>query len=372
MRRKHNLPGGWGLPLALLTIATAGEAVVAHDILTYFLIIQALSLCVSDALRRGASRLISPGKVLGGTLIAMLMSLASGAAVVFFTGLSFTSLTDGHMLPIAATALCMLRCVTALFDSQSDGVSTQLTELLTFAGVTAPVFMMSTQAAQYKALAMSVSCVLLLALIICVGFGRRDRVRLSIGFLKDIPVALLRTLSYPALYFAACHFMEKAAILPEDLPRICGFAAGLLLFEAMRSTFHRAKEDSSGVNTAVTLAALFIAVWSLPLLFTLSFLMDSAFAAPLILSAACGLIWFCAPFYRTIPAALLLAAGAAGLWFMPLADYKTMTALPHVHMIACAGTLLAALLMIPDWAFLARRSKANRIRRRAAKMRRRT
>jgi len=372
MRRKNKLPCGWGLPLSLLTITTAGEALVAHDILLYFLIIQTLSLCAFDALRRGASRLVSPGKVLGQTIIAMLMCLAAGAAVILLTGLSFASFTDGHALPIAATALCMLRCVTALFDSQSDGVSAHLTELLTFAGVTAPVLMLDTETMQYRTLAMSLCGVLLLALIICIGFGKRDRARLSFGFLKEIPIALLRTLSYPALYFTACHFMEKMAILPDDPPRIAGFAAGMLLFEAMRATFRRTSEDSSGVNTAVTLIALFFAVWSLPLLFTLSFLLDSAFAAALLLSASCGLIFFCAPALRTAPAAVLLAAGAAGLWFMPLADFKTMTALPQIHMIVCAAALIAALLMIPDWMFLIRRAKANRIRRRAARMRGRT
>jgi hypothetical protein len=163
--------------------------------------------------------------------------------------------------------------------------------------------------------------------------------------------------------------MKKAAILPNDTARIAGFSAGLLLLTLMRTTFRRTREDSAGINTAVTLTALFLSVWSLPLIFTLSFLTDAAFAAPVILSAACGLIWYCAPALRTIPAALLLALSAAALWFQPLFYLETVSPLPHVHVITCAAVLISALMMIPDWLFLGRSKRAERFRRRAMKAR---
>ena len=371
MKRRFPFPTGWGLPLSLLTITLAGDWTAVHDVLMYALILQFLSLCSFDALRRGAAKLISPGKVLGATLASMLLCLLCYFGIVVFTGLSFFALTPGHALPIAATLLCMLRCVTELFDSQSDGVSAQLTELLTFVGVTAPVLMMSTESAQYQALAVSVGSVLLLSLIICIGFGKKHRPQFSFGFLKEVPAALLRNACYPALYFTACHFMEKTAILPDQTVRIAGFSAGMLLFTLMRSTFRRTREDSARINTAVALTALFFSLWSLPLIISLPLLTDAAFTAPLLLSAACGLIWYCAPALRTVPAALLLAGCAAALWFQPLFYRETVSPLPHVHMAACAAALIAALLMIPDWALLARRRRAERFRRRAIKARKR-
>lgn len=346
---------GFGVPLALLAAALCGQTELAAWLAVFHLAANLASLAAPDAFSRAAARLLSTKKVMGSLLIALLLTAIGAGALIFAD--SRLNLFTPSLVAIGAV-LTAIRCVEELFLSQGDLTSARLTDALTFIALTAGLLIPGDKPLYCLA---GTGATLALSGIIAAGFSRRELPRPNLANLREIPAALLRTALYPALCAGMLVFS------PTDwhpTAVVSGFLAGQILTESAKSTFRRDKFESAGLKIGVSVGIL---------------LSTAALAA-------LGCIWYDLPLHQ-IPAMLLLAAAAALLLYGPF-DWETIAAaivslaaaaaiairitpeqcsFPMEIFVGPAAGIILCILMIRQWAQLARQCRANRIRKRAMK-----
>lgn len=364
MRKSGPRLYGIAVPAAALTAHLLGSADGAFFLTAVYLLASALSLGAIDAFQRAAAKLMSTRKVMGALLTAILL-IAAGCTAFGFACLYGRDDLNRHLATWLAAGgiLAVNRCFEELFASQGDPASAKLTDLLTFIALTACLLIPMEIDALGRAVCLAAGGTTLIGGCIALGFARKEPPQLNLSLFRELPAGFLRTVLFPAACITAALLSDHEAfegLLPA------AWYAGLLLLEIAKTPFKRGKFEASGLKTGVALtelllnAAIFAAFCFLSFYWT-----DAASAmAALLLAGACALLLY-GPFdweSLTAAAVSIAAAVAIHIGFTP----ETNSA-PQEVLVGPAAGLILCLLMLRQWSDLARRSRANRIRKRAIK-----
>lgn len=355
---------GFGVPLACVAGIIFGDFESTSLMILGYMIFQLGALAAPDAFCRAAAGLVSTKKVKGSLLLAVALSLIP-AAVMFFTVCRADLRQLIVLAPIALTVI--LRCLEEYFSSQGDTTSAAITTALTAILLGSALSLVGNHSFGDPESSAELGATGLSALIsggVALAFSRREQPGFSCAVLKQIPAALGRLLTYPALCLGLLRLNAIGQRLPVGRAAVLGGLAGLILLELTRTTFRRDKSESAGLKVGIAVATLLFgggfALWSL-FDWSLSVLM----AESLGLAAGAAALLLYAPWnWESIAAEIVLLAASAAL---VIGITPQSWSFPYEIFIAPAAGLALCLIMLRQWAELARLARVRRIRRRALK-----
>lgn len=355
---------GFGVPLACIAGVLFGNLESTSLMILGYMVFQLGSLAAPDAFNRAAAGLVSTKKVKGSLLLAVALSLIP-AAVMFFTVCRCDLRQLIVLAPIALAVI--LRCIEEYFASQGDVTSAGITTALTAILLGSALSLVGSHSFGDPESSAELGATALSALIsggIALAFARREQPGFSWALVKQIPAALARLLVYPALCLGLLRLNAVGQRLPVGRAAILAGLAGLILLELTKSTFRRDRNESAGLKVGIA---------TIPLLFGCGAVLWSLYdwsssvltAESLLLVACAAALLLYAPWdWDSIAAEIVLLAAAAAI---VIGVTPQSCSFPLEIFIAPAAGLIACLIMLRQWAELARLARVKRIRRRALK-----
>lgn len=355
---------GFGVPLACVAGMIFGDFESTSLMILGYMIFQLGALAAPDAFSRAAASQVSSKKVMGSLLLAVALSLVP-AVVMFFT-VCHAELRQLIVLgPIALTVI--LRCLEEYFFTQCDATSAAITTALTAILLGSALSLVGSHSFGDPESAAELGATGLSALIsggVALAFSRREQPGFSCALLKQIPAAMMRLLTYPALCLGLLRLNAVGQKLPVGRVAVLAGLAGLILLELTKTTFRRDKAESAGLKVGIAVAMLLVgvgvALWSL-FDWSSSILMAEA----LVLVAGAAVLLLYAPWdWESVAAKVVLLAAAAAI---VIGITPQGNSFPLEIFIAPAAGLALCLMMLRQWAELARLARVKRIRKRAFK-----
>lgn len=346
-----------GMPLAALIASLCGQAGAALQLFVAYAAVSAASLAAYDAFLRSAARLLSRKKLLGAGLAALLMTLLGTGICMVLAGC--VPLCEGlnpqqaRFWIGAAGALVALRCLGEIFASQGDAVSAQLSDILAGVAIAGCLLVFTNDMQRAQACCIGICGVLLLSAGILIPFSWKERPEPSAAIFREVPFALGRVLLYPA----AAAALAWAASPQQVSGAAVGFFAGLLLMELFRTPFRHSTGESSVLQTLLPLTALALSIAAMGMTENRTGLLLALAAI-----ASCILLFGALNLRSLLEMLALTVAVAVGAIAASGNKALPWSVAGWISLCACAA---AGLLSVPEWLTIARRMRANAIRRRA-------
>lgn len=356
---------GFAVPLACLSAMLMGQIDGPIMMIALYMFLTACSLNAPDAFSRAAAGQMSTKKVMGSLIAALILTIIP-TLVIFFT---IGEADPMQLIVIVPVALLVIsRCFEELFASQNDSGSAAITTVLTatfLGGALCLVGDHSFGDPESSAELLATGVAAAVSGSIALGFSRKVLPIPGFAILKHAPAALARLLLYPALCIGLLALNARFG-LGGDITRapICCGLIGLIFLELTKTTFRRGKYESTGLKTGAALTML-CATCGLIGLSPLFNTPSTALCQAIILAAGAAAMLLYAPFdWESITATLVMLAASAlsVITFTP--EYCSF---PYEILVGPIAGLILCGVMFRQWQDLARRSKANQIRKKAMK-----
>ena len=250
-------PASLFLPAALLVAALLGREGPAMGLFIVFYAVKLCSLATSDALRAAFAVQPSVKYVQGSGLMASAMQLPGALLAAFLLSLIPETRLLWPMVPcglLLNLEHVFYEYLYAVGDNNSATFTRGITAVLTLMGLLlcAPPTdgLLNFEAVEFVWLWCTAGLSALVALAISLTLGGRLHPAPNPEVFRHTPVAMLQSSLYPALALTALVLIWPGRFTPAPL------LAGLVLYEACRTPFRRAPQESRPMNRLLAIVAV--------------------------------------------------------------------------------------------------------------------